>query len=219
MRCYIYKLIFISTCSFFCLSDVLSEIQANVSEWSLLRNGGGYFLNYKDSKGIAYSNNSLIDADIDRSNIALAKKSDDVVALVLSYPRDVYSFIFSSEPTPHVLSACKQIKLSAIDDSQAATIMVLCSKSSVLNNADFTKLNAEQLLSPNNLYLDGKVKVAIENEKAFLFDDDNVQMKNRPYLIKGDVVEVLEYQNSMLKIKYTGNKKDVLGWIDFSDIL
>ncbi|WP_157178870.1 hypothetical protein [Pantoea sp. GM01] len=173
---------------------MIPEIQANINEWSLLKNGESYFLNYKGSKGIAYSNNSLIDADLDRSSIALTTKSDEVVSLVLSYPRDIYSFIFSSEPTPHILSACKQINLSAIDDSQAATIMVLCSKSSVLNNESFTKLNAEQLLSPNNLYLDGKVKVAIENEKVFLFDDDNVQRKNRPYLIKGDVVEVLEYK-------------------------
>jgi hypothetical protein len=210
---------FILTCSFFGVSCVIPEIQANINEWSLLKNGESYFLNYKGSKEIAYSNNSLIDAELDRSSIALTKKSDEVVSLVLSYPRDIYSFIFSSEPTPHILSACKQINLSAIDDSQAATIMVLCSKSSVLNNESFTKLNAEQLLSPNNLYLDGKVKVAIENEKAFLFDDDNVHMKNRPYLIKGDVVEVLEYQNSMLKIKYTGKKRDVLGWINFSDIL
>jgi len=192
----------------------------NKGEWSLRKKTDeGYQLKYKNPKGVDFINDSIIDQELNEADISLSKLSSDIVSLVMNYPRDVYSFNFSSAEVPHILSACKQINLSAIDDSQAATIMVLCSKSSVLNNEGFTKLNAKQLLSPNNLYLDGKVKVAIEKEKAFLFDDDNVQMKNRPYLIKGNVVEVLEYQNSMLKIKYTGKKKDVLGWIKFSDIL
>lgn len=45
------------------------------------------------------------------------------------------------------------------------------------------------------------------------------QQKNKLYLIKGDIVEVLVYKNSMLNIKYTSETRVVVAWIKFIDIL
>lgn len=82
-----------------------------------------------------------------------------------------------------------------------------------------SNIDTNKIFNPDNLLLESKVRVAIGSEKVFLYNENKKKSKNRPYLIKGDIVDVLEYKNSMLKIRYISKDKKIITWIGFIDIL
>ena len=95
----------------------------------------------------------------------------------------------------------------------------MCSKDDEISGLSLSTLDASKLLKSDNLVLKDKVKTIVRGNKAFLYDENKKQQKNKPYLIKGDIVEVLAYKNSMLNIKYTSETRVVVAWIKFIDIL
>lgn len=199
---------------------VINEVKNNDgSAWVIEVFGGGYNLKYTNSQGKMYSNSAIITSDIEVGNLFLDKVSDNSVSLLMSYPKDSYIFKFSSGPTPKLLSACKKITLPSADQQQAVTLLTLCSKDSVKEGMTLPNADAVNLLAPDNLMLAENIKTLIGNDKAFLYDSNKDPKRNNPYLIKGDVVEILEYRSSMLKVKYTSKSKTTIAWIKFIDIL
>lgn len=188
------------------------------SEWFIEKDEGGYNLKYINAKGEVYSNDTIITSDIEGSGLFLDSKPDGTVSLVMDYPRDVYTFKFASRKIPLLISACKQIRLPS-SEYESEVLLTLCSKDDETSGLSLSKLDASKLLKSDNLVLKDKVKTIIGSNRAFLYDENKNQKKNKPYLIKGDVVEVLEYKNSMLNIKYTSKNRAVIAWIKFIDIL
>ena len=188
------------------------------SEWIIEKNGGDYNLKYINAKGDEYSNDTIITSDIEGSGLFLDSKPDGTVSLVMDYPRDVYTFKFTSGKIPLLISACKQITLPS-SKYQTEALLTLCSKDDETSGLSLSSLDASKVLKSDNLVLKNKVKTIIGSHRAFLYDENKKQQKNKPYLIKGDVVEVLEYKNSMLNVKYISKSKVVIAWINFIDIL
>lgn len=189
------------------------------SEWVLEFKKGGSEIKYTNSNGYVYTNNSVISSDVDASGLFLDQKDNGVASFTVAYPRDTYSFDFSSGNTPVLISACKQTLLPQINNEQAAVVLVLCSKGLDKKNIILPKVKIEEIFKPNNLTLTEHPQVLITSDRSFLYNENSEKMKNKPYLIKGDIVELLEYNNSMLKIKYLSKRKEIIAWIKFSDIL
>lgn len=190
------------------------------SRWVIEKENEGYNLKYVDSKGEGYNNRGVITSDVGEDNILLINDSPESVSVLMTYTRDNYVFKFSSGEIPNLLSACKQIKLPSVNNDQAVSLLMLCVKNSVIYNLTLSNMDADKLLASDNLELSDKVKTIIGTNKAFLYDDNKVQYTRKPYLIKGDVIEVLDYENSFLKVRYiTRSKRDVIGWVRFEDIL
>jgi len=213
-------LVFFSVAVFAKDITVINEVKNNNgSVWVIEAFGGDYNLKYTNSKGNVYSNSSVITSDIETGNLFLDKISGDSVSLLMSYPKGSYIFKFSSGTTPKLLSACKRISLPSADQQQAVTLLTLCSKNSVKEGMTLPNADAVNLLAPDNLMLAENIKALIGNDKAFLYDSNKDLKRNKPYLIKGNVVEILEYRSSMLKVKYTSKSKATIAWIKFIDIL
>ena len=198
---------------------LLSQNNTDGSKWFIEKNNEGYILKYINAEGRDYSNDLIITSDIESSALFLDVGLDGVASLTMNYPRDKYIFKFTSGNTPNFISSCKQITLPAVVKQQVITLLTLCSK----NKSDglmLSNIDTNEIFSPDNLRLESKVTVAIGSEKAFLYSEDKKQNQNKPYLIRGGVVEVLEYKNSMLKVKYTSkNNREIITWIKFIDIL
>ncbi|ARZ81299.1 MULTISPECIES: hypothetical protein [Enterobacter cloacae complex] len=199
-------------------SILTTEKNTDGSEWLIEKNGESYNLKYINAKGDIYSNDKIITSDIEGSGLFLNSESDGTVSLVMDYPRDVYTFKFTSGKKPLFISACKQITLPS-SENQVEALLTLCSKDDEKTGLNLSSLDVSKLLKSDNLVLKGKVKTLIGSDKAFLYDENKKQQRNKPYLIKGDVVEILEYKSSMLHIKYTSKSRTVIAWIKFIDIL
>lgn len=199
---------------------VINEVKNNDgSAWVIEVFGGGYNLKYTNSKGKVYSNSTIITSDIEASNLFLDKVAGDSVSLLMSYPKDSYVFKFSSGTTPNLLSACKRITLPSADQQQAVALLTLCSKYSAKEGVTLPNADVVNLLALDNLILAGNIKTRIGNDKAFLYDSNKDLKRNKSYLIKGDVIEILEYRSSMLRVKYTSKSKATIAWVKFIDIL
>lgn len=198
--------------------NLLSEVKnGNGSKWSIEKNDKNYILKYINTKGVVYSNSTIVTSDVEGSDLSLGNNSVGDVSIIMNYPRDLYEFKFSSGDKAFLLSACKQIRLPSTDAQQAVALLTLCSKS--VSNLALSNVDADKLLSPDNLVLNGKVKTTVGNNKAFLYDENGEQRPRKPYLIKGDDIEVLDYKNSFLKVKYMSKNKEIIAWIKFSDVL
>ncbi|MDT8627206.1 hypothetical protein [Klebsiella grimontii] len=218
-KCFLSLLLFILSCSVFAeRTRVLTAKNIDGSEWFIEKDGGEYNLKYINAKGDVYSNDTILTSDIEGSGLFLDSKPDGTVSLVMDYPRDVYTFKFTSGKRPFLISACKQIRLPS-SGYQADALLTLCSKDDEISGLSLSTLDASKLLKSDNLVLKDKVKTIVRGNKAFLYDENKKQQKNKPYLIKGDIVEVLAYKNSMLNIKYTSETRVVVAWIKFIDIL
>lgn len=199
-------------------SNLLREVNNyDGSRWYVEKNDEKYILKYINARGVVYSNSAIITSDVEGSGLFLNNNSNGDVSLIMDYPRDLYEFRFSSGDKASLLSACKQIKLPSTSTKQAVAILTLCSKS--VSAQVFSKLEAETVLASKNLVINGRVKTIIGNDKAFLYDGNGLRVNKNPYLIKGDDIEVLEYKNSFLKVRYMSINKSVVSWIQFSDIL
>ncbi|HDT2077483.1 MULTISPECIES: hypothetical protein [Enterobacter] len=199
---------------------IANEVKNNDgSVWVVEKNNDGYNVKYTNAQGKEYDNNTIITSDIEGSNLFLDALSTDAVSLLMDYPKDAYIFKFSSGEIPRLLSACKRITLPSAEQQQVVAVLTLCSKQSVTEKVTLSNADADKLLASDNLTLDGSVKTLIGNDKAFLYDENKKQKRNKPYLIKGDVVEILDYESSMLKIKYKSKAKIITAWINFVDIL
>ncbi|MEZ2578422.1 hypothetical protein [Buttiauxella ferragutiae] len=213
-------LIFLSLSVFSKNNTLLNEIKNNDgSKWLIEKNEGTYNFKYTNEKGEVYVNSTIITSDIEGSDLFLDKNSAGHVSLTMDYPRDIYVFEFSSGEVPRFLSACKQITLSSVEQQQTAALLTLCSKDDEASGLILSNVDVGKLLAPDNLALKGKVKTVIGCDKSFLYDSNKKQKKNKPYLIKGDIIEIQEYNNTMLKIKYSSKSKDIVAWIKFGDIL
>lgn len=212
--------IFLLPQSFSSLADgsvLLKEVGGEKgSNWFVEKKKGGYNLKFISAKGVVYNNESIITQDLEGENIFLNSKSDGDVVLVMDYPKDIYSFEFSSVEVPVLLSACKQITLPSIDASQVVTLMTLCSR---MSNIILSDIDADKLFESNNLVLNGEIKTLVGGDKVFIYNEDGKKNVRNSYLVKGDVIEVLGYKNSMLKIRYKGKLRNVIGWIRFEDVL
>lgn len=186
--------------------------------WLIERDNEVYTIKYQNSNGDLYENSLIITSDIEGSNLSLDSNLDDTVSLIMNYPRDNYVFKFTSGATPHIVSACKQITLSSINDG-SATALTLCAGKGKIKNIKFSNLSIKNLLDPSNLFLEKRIETIIEVRKSFLYNEWKAQKKNRPYLIKGDVITVLEHKDSMLKIKYLSKSGYITAWIKLIDIL
>jgi len=80
-------------------------------------------------------------------------------------------------------------------------------------------VDADSLLSPEKLHLDHALPAVISSNKAFLYNKNKKQHIKKSYLIKGDIIEVLDYDNSLIKIKYSSQKRNIITWIKLTDIL
>ncbi|MTH48630.1 hypothetical protein [Intestinirhabdus alba] len=219
-KCFVSILLVILSFSVFAEKFHVLTAGKNIdgSEWFIEKNGENYDLKYINAKGEEYSNDTIITSDIEGSGLFLDSKPDGTVSLVMDYPRDVYMFKFTSGEIPLLISACKQIRLPS-SEYQVEALLTLCSKDDETAGLSLSNLDASKLLKSDNLVLKDKVKTIIGSDRAFLYNENKKQPRNKPYLIKGDVVEVLEYKNSMLNIKYTSKSGVVIAWIKFIDIL
>lgn len=199
------------------LTDEIKNSDGSI--WVVEKNEDIYKVKYTNAKGKDYYNNTIVTSDIEGGNLFLDTTSDGSASLVMDYPKDTYIFKFSSGDIPQLLSACKKITLPSAEQQQAVALLTLCSKDTSIENVTLSNTDADKLLAADNLVLNDDVKTIIGSDKAFLYDEDKKQKRNKPYLIKGDVVEILEYKNSMLKIKYISKTKVVIAWINFVDIL
>jgi len=199
---------------------IVDEIKNNDgSAWMVEKNDKGYYVKYTNARGKEYGNSTIVSSDLEESNLLLDTASIGIVSLVMNYPRDAYIFNFSSGNIPHLISACKRITLPSADQQQVVALLILCSKDNVTRNMILSSADANKLFSSENLILNGSVKTLIGNDRAFLFDENKKNKKNNPYLIKGDVVEIIGYENSMLKVKYNSKTKSDVAWINFIDVL
>lgn len=214
-------MLFILTPLFVCADNtsLLNEINSNDgSKWVIEKNNESYTLKYINPKGSVYRNNTIITSDIGGSGLFLDKNSSGVISLVMDYPKDVYSFNFSSNDIPFLLSACKQITLPSAGE-EAVALLTLCSKDLKKISLTLPNIDVNKVLAPDNLTLKAKVKTVIGSDKSFLYDENKKQKANKPYFIKGDVIEIQEYKNLMLKVKYTSKSKSTIAWINFVDVL
>ena len=200
-------------------SEINAVKNSDGSKWYIEKENEDYYLRYVNSKGIVYSNSEIITPDITGSGLFLDTKPLDNVSLVMDYPKNIYIFEFSSGDIPFLLSACHTIILSSVEPEQAVAQMTLCSKDNESSGLDLTHVDANKLLDPDNLVFVGKVKTSISDDKSFLYHEDGTQKHNKPYLIKGDIVEIISYKKNMLKIKYASKSGTIIGWIKFSSIL
>ncbi|QJT81794.1 hypothetical protein [Kosakonia sp. MUSA4] len=199
---------------------IADEVKNNDgSVWVVEQNVDSYNVKYINAQGKEYGNNTIVTSDIEGSNLFLDAASLGAVSLVMDYPKDTYILRFSSGDTPRLLSACKRITLPSAEQQQAVALLTLCSKQSVTENMTLSSTDIDKLFSADNLTLDENIKAIIGNDKVFLFGENKKQKQNKPYLIKGDVVEIIDYENSMLKIKYKSKTKAIIAWVNFVDIL
>lgn len=221
------KILFLSVIVIFFSNSVLAKNNALLSEvknedgsvWIIEKSDEGYNLKYTNTKGEVFCNSKIITSSIEENSLYLDATSTGGVSLVMAYPRDSYIFNFSSEYTPSMISACKEITLPSTEQQHAAVLLTLCTKKQVLQGMTLANADTESLLASNNLMLSGNFKTLIGSEKSYLYNENKIQKRGKPYLIKGDVVEVQGYENSMLKIKYVKKSKVIVAWIKFVDIL
>lgn len=199
---------------------VIDEVKNNDgSVWIVEKNDNIYNVKYTNTQGEEYDNRTIVTTDIEGSSLFLDAASFGAVTLVMAYPKDTYILKFSSGDTPFLLSACKRITLPSAEKQEAVALLTLCSKEKVTQNINLSSTDIDKLFSSESLILNGDIKTIIGSDKAFLFDEDKKQKKNRPYLVRGDIVEVIYYKDSMLKIKYKSKTKSIVAWVNFADVL
>lgn len=199
------------------LAKEISKVDGG--QWIVEKENDLVNLKFINAKGITYSNKTIVTSDVESDNLFISIKSNGDMNLTMNYPRDIYSFDFSSTEIPYLLSACKQIMLPSVDKKQAVTLLTLCFRKNDISQLILNDVDANNLFNPGNLTLNGKVKTIIGVDKAFLYNNEGNRLPRNPYLIKGDVIEVLEYKKSFLKIRYKSKFKDMTNWIRFEDVL
>lgn len=189
------------------------------SEWVVERKGVDYNLKYVNKNGMVYDNKSIIMSDAADNDLFISSAPSGNILVSIHYPRDVYMFELSSGETPYLISACKQIKLPSINNQQAVELLTLCSKKDSMKKLNLSNIDADRVLEQNNLFLMRKIKTTIGSDKSFLYNENKIQKLKKPYLIKGDQVEILDHSDSYLKVSYSTGSKKIIGWIKYSDIL
>jgi|SRR5215204_215514 len=61
----------------------------------------------------------------------------------------------------------------------------------------------------------------VKNEKVYFYDSFDSKQKGKIYIVKGDIVKVVEMKNTKYKVEYSppsNPKKVYIGWINFQDI-
>ncbi|MFS7198154.1 hypothetical protein AB6866_23030 [Rahnella inusitata] len=204
-----------------CATDIpAQEIKTHGgANWSIYQNNEGYNIKYINKKNEIFENRKIITQDLSEGDFELESKGSDKVSLVLNYPRDVYIFDFLSEDIPYLKKACKEISLQPASENQVVTALTLCVKDKYVYKMSLPDVDADNLLSPEKLHLDHALAAVISSNKAFLYDENKKQYIKKPYLIKGDIIEVLDYDNSWIKIKHSTQKKNIITWIKLTDIL
>ncbi|WP_276643835.1 hypothetical protein [Siccibacter turicensis] len=191
----------------------------NATEWVVEKNNDSYLLKYINEKGIAYDNKDLIPLDVSESSLFIDYHKGNGVSIVIAYPRDTYEFILLSKDKPYLSSACKEISLTSPNEEQAIENLTLCDKTVKEMDYKFSEINNQTLLKPENLFLEGKAKGVITNDKAFLLDKTGKFKNRKPYLIKGDLVEIEEYNHPFIKINYLSKGKTSSAWVLLQDVM
>jgi len=213
-------LYFISVIAFAENTILVNKISnSDGSEWVVERKGVDYNLKYVNKNDKVYDNKSIITSDVADNDLFISSDSSGNISVSIHYPRDVYMFEFSSGETPYLIFACKQIKLPSINHQQAVELLTLCSKKDSMKKLNLSNINADRVLEQNNLFLMRKIKTTIGSDKSFLYNENKIQKLKKPYLIKGDQVEILDHSDSYLKVSYSTGSKKIIGWIKYSDIL
>lgn len=189
------------------------------TNWSIYQNNEGYNIKYINEKNEIFENRKIITKDMSAEDFELESKGNDKISLVLNYPRDVYVFDFLSENIPYLKKACKEISLQPASENQVVTTLTLCVKDKYVYKMSLPDVDADSLLSPEKLHLDHALPAVISSNKAFLYNKNKKQHIKKSYLIKGDIIEVLDYDNSLIKIKYSSQKRNIITWIKLTDIL
>lgn len=204
-----------------CGSEIPSqEIKTHSgANWSIHQNNEGYNIKYINKKNEIFENRTIITQDMSEGDFELESKGSNKVSLVLNYPRDVYFFDFLSDDIPYLKKACKEISLQPASKNQVVSALTLCVKDKYFYKMSLPDVDADILLSPEKLLLDHELSAVISSNKTFLYDGSKKQYIKKPYLIKGDIVEVLDYDNSWIKIMYSSSKKNIITWIKLTDIL
>lgn len=213
-------LYFISVIAFAENTILVNKISnSDGSEWVVERKGDNYNLKYVNKNGMVYNNKSIITSYVADNDFFISSDSSENILVSMHYPRDVYMFEFSSSEIPYLISACKQITLPSVNNQQAVELLTLCFKKDSMKKLNLSNIDADRVLEQNNLFLMRKIKTTIVSDKSFLYNENKKHKTKKPYLIKGDQVEILDYSDSFLKVSYSTGPKKIIGWIKYSDIL
>lgn len=171
------------------------------------------------------SNDSLIALeDMQSTPPHLDATGEDRFQITHAFPRDTYVIeLAKHESTLSVTGAYKSIVLNEAVTQKTPQTITFSMKPSELEKLSFETLTQKQAFSAATLMLassDVGSSATITSDKAALFNDPSKDARSKAYLVKGDIVTLLQFKDNWLKIKYITHKgSSIEKWIGLAEIL
>ena len=171
------------------------------------------------------SNDSLIALeDMQSTPPHLDATGEDRFQITHTFPRDIYVIeLAKHESTLSVAGAYKSIVLNEVGTQEMPQTITFSIKPSELEKLSFETLTQKQAFNAAALMLassDVGSSATITSDKAVLFNGPSKDARSKAYLIKGDIVTLLQFKDNWLKIKYITRKgSSIEKWIGLAEIL
>lgn len=171
------------------------------------------------------SNDSLIALeDMQSTPPHLDATGENRFQITHAFPRDTYVIeLAKHESTLSVTGAYKSIVLNDAITRETPPTITFSMKPSELEKLSFETLTQKQAFNAKALMLassDVGSSTTITSDKAMLFNDPSKDARSEAYLIKGDIVTLLQFKDNWLKIKYISHKgSSIEKWVELAEIL
>jgi hypothetical protein len=181
-----------------------------------------FYKKNKNGFSVIETNSSLID----RTDTipTLESTGDDTFQIMFYYPRDTYSIeIKSTNTNISVMNTYKSIEITSKNTSENPKGLVFILKKSLVEQLKFSTITNELAFNSSQMIISQEsigTLANISSDRAYLYRKAEKKSKTNAYLIKGDEVEILDYQHEHLLIDYKKAKgNSIQRWISLIDIL
>ncbi len=155
-------------------------------------------------------------SELDSGVVSLVASNS--VDLVFEYPRDIY--VVSFDVDRGVVSSARHIlRVPSVHPDEAAAEIELRAKQAVLGGVSLEAVQKSKLFGWDALELSQSQIVRVSSRKAYLVKAPMGKLTGM-YLVKGDKVKLVEYENGWVKLDYvTAVGRRISMWTALSNVL
>ncbi|MBV1809879.1 hypothetical protein [Pseudomonas viridiflava] len=184
-----------------------------------------FYTKGKTDAELVSRNDKLISLEDARGGVnipSIARLEDNQFQILWDYPngRDLVELTLKSKKL-YFTSASKEMRLQVSAGNDVASFLVLENSKLKLNHFDFSRLSSAEIFDKNTLTFNGdNVSVVIGAEKVFLYSEATELSRTKGYLVKGDLLRVLDYKSGFLRVIYKQKDGAYLDrWISLSSVI
>lgn len=171
------------------------------------------------STNLKIENTLLIEASDISEAVVRLEQVENKANLYFEYPNNVYLITIDSS-NGKLVESTHSIKTEALSGESANSILTLRTKEAYIVSADISNITKSSLFGAQKMEITSRATLKITSPKAYLWNAPGDAHPTKAYLIRGDEVEAIEYENGKLKIIYiTKGGRRIEKWIDISSVI